>query len=119
MAPNDLCAGIAKVTKRVCTAYVDPSRVAPLLASHLVALDKHQTICLIDIGETFLHKQAFRDATCLGYGWSPDYYLTVYACGKAFSLSHAFSCPRYPFPSIMHNLNETGLQSSLLRFAPI
>ena len=50
-----------------------------------------------------LHKQAFRDAICLRYGWRPPRLPPKCACGAVFSVSHAFSCSRGAFPSIRHN----------------
>ena len=46
-ASIDLCNSLALVAKRLCTSYVDPRCVSPLLACHLLALDKN----LIDIGD--------------------------------------------------------------------
>ena len=60
------------------------------------------TIPLSEYGFT-LHKQAFRDALCLRYGWRPARLPSHCLCGEAFSLSHAFSCPRGTFPSIRHD----------------
>ena len=39
-ASSDLCESIARLTKRLCTTYVDPDGLAPLIACRLVALDK-------------------------------------------------------------------------------
>ena len=50
-----------------------------------------------------LHKGAFRDALALRYGWIPANLSTHCACGKKFSIEHAFSCPKGGFPSIRHN----------------
>ena len=44
-----------------------------------------------------------RHALCLRYGWRPARLPSLRLCGKAFSLSHAFSCPRGAFPSIRHD----------------
>ena len=49
-----------------------------------------------------LHKQAFRDAIALRYGWSPSRTPSC-ACGLAFSVQHVLSCPKGGFPSILHN----------------
>ena len=48
-----------------------------------------------------LHKTDFTDALCLryAYGWSPSHCV----CGKAFSVSHAFSCLHGAFPILRHN----------------
>ena len=40
-ALRDLCAALASVAVRICTSYVHPSSIAPLLACRLIALDKH------------------------------------------------------------------------------
>ena len=50
-----------------------------------------------------LHKQAFRDALCLRYGWMPARLASHCPCGQAFSVSHAFSCSKGAMPSIRHN----------------
>ena len=50
-----------------------------------------------------LHKQAFRDALCLRYGWHPSHLPAKCVCGMQFSIEHAMSCPRGGFPSIRHN----------------
>ena len=60
------------------------------------------TIPLSEYGFT-LHKLAFRDTLCLRYGWRPARLPSHCLCGEAFSLSHAFSCPRGTFPSIRHD----------------
>ena len=50
-----------------------------------------------------LHKTAFRDALAFRYGWLPANTPTSCACGAAFSVEHALSCPKGGFPSIRHN----------------
>ena len=50
-----------------------------------------------------LHKQAFRDALCLRFGWTPARLATHCPCGQPFSVSHAFSCPKGAMLSIRHN----------------
>lgn len=40
-ASFDLCHSPASVAKRLCTNFIDPSTIAPLLACHLVALNKN------------------------------------------------------------------------------
>ena len=50
-----------------------------------------------------LHKQAFRDALCLRFGWSPARLASHCPCGQPFSVSHALSCPKGAMPSIRHN----------------
>ena len=45
----------------------------------------------------------FTDALCLRYGWIPSHLPSHCVCGKAFSVSHAFSCPHGAFPIIHHN----------------
>ena len=51
-ASRDLCAALASVAVRVCTSYVHPSSIAPLLACRLIALDKHPGLRPIGIGDT-------------------------------------------------------------------
>ena len=50
-----------------------------------------------------LNKQAFRDALCLRYGWTPERLLSLCPCWQVFSVAHAFSCPKGALPSIRHN----------------
>ena len=50
-----------------------------------------------------LHKTDFTDALCLRYGWSPPHLPSHCVCGKAFTISHALSCPHGAFPTIRHN----------------
>ena len=50
-----------------------------------------------------LHKTAFYDAVALRYGWDPVRLPQYCACGKKFSVEHAFTCPKGGFPSIRHN----------------
>ena len=50
-----------------------------------------------------LHKTAFHDAVALRYGWDPVRLPQYCACGKKFSVEHAFTCPKGGFPSIRHN----------------
>ena len=51
-ASRDLCAALASVAVMVCTTHVHPSSIAPLLACHLIALDKHPGVCPIGFGDT-------------------------------------------------------------------
>ncbi len=50
-----------------------------------------------------LSKAAFRDAVHLRYGWRPERLPSHCACGRAFDVSHALSCPTGGFPTIRHN----------------
>ena len=50
-----------------------------------------------------LNKQAFRDAICLRYGWTPERLPSHCPCGEVFTVAHAFSCPKGALPSIRHN----------------
>ena len=49
---SSLCQSLANVTKRLCTTYVDPEAVSPLLAGRLIALDKCPGVRPIGIGDT-------------------------------------------------------------------
>ena len=49
------------------------------------------------------HKGAFRDVLALRYGWNPRHVPSQCACGKCFTVEHAFSCPLGGFPSLRHN----------------
>ena len=51
-ASADLCNSLALVAKRLCTSYVDPKCVSPLLACRLIALNKNPGVRPIGIGDT-------------------------------------------------------------------
>ena len=51
-ASTSLCQSLAEIAKRLCTSFVDPQGLAPLLASRLIALDKYPGIRPIGIGDT-------------------------------------------------------------------
>ena len=51
-ALNDLCSSLAMTARRICTSYVDPNLLSPLLASRLIALDKCPGVRPIGIGDT-------------------------------------------------------------------
>ena len=51
-ASNDLCHALAITTKCLCSVLVDPRCISPLLACHLIALDKNPDVRPIGIGET-------------------------------------------------------------------
>ena len=50
-----------------------------------------------------LNKQAFRDAICLRYGWTPVRLPSYCPCGKVFTVAHTFSYPKGALLSIRHN----------------
>ena len=47
-----------------------------------------------------LQKQAFRDALCFRFGWTPTRLATHCPCGQPFSVNHAFSCPKGAMDSL-------------------
>ena len=49
---DELCDAIAKLARRLCSSYVDPRGISPLIASRLIALDKCPGIRPIGVGET-------------------------------------------------------------------
>ena len=51
-ASRDLCDSLALVARRICTSYVYPSSIAPLLSCRLIALNKHPGVRPIGIGDT-------------------------------------------------------------------
>ena len=51
-ASRDLCASLATVARRICSSYVDPTSIKPLLACRLIALNKHPGVRPIGIGDT-------------------------------------------------------------------
>ena len=50
-----------------------------------------------------LHKATFHDAVALCYGWPLQRTPSHCACGAAFSVDHALSCPKGGLPSLRHN----------------
>ena len=65
-----------------------------------------------------LHKQAFRDALCLRYGWPLRRPPSHCACGTPFNINHAFSCPKGAFPIIRHNKIRDLLAELLTEVCP-
>ena len=64
-----LCQSLANVTKRLCTTYVDPEAVSPLLVSRLITLDKCPGVRPIGIGDTarrIIAKTALTLQMCAG-----------------------------------------------------
>ena len=51
-ASRNLCSSLASVARRLCSSFVDPISAGPLLASRLIALDKHPGVRPIGIGDT-------------------------------------------------------------------
>ena len=51
-ASSNLYHSLALVAKRICTSYVDPKLISPLLACRLIALDKNPDVRPIGIGDT-------------------------------------------------------------------
>ena len=51
-ASTSLCQSLAEIAKRLCTSFVDPQGLAPLLASRLIALDKCPGVRPIGVGDT-------------------------------------------------------------------
>ena len=49
------------------------------------------------------HKTDFTDTLCLCYSWYPSHLPSHCVCRKAFSVSHAFSCPHGTFPILRQN----------------
>ena len=51
-ASNSLCQSLANVAKRLCSSYIDPKVLSPLLACRLIALDKCPGVRPIGIDDT-------------------------------------------------------------------
>ena len=51
-ASRDLCASLAIITRRICSSFVGPTSIQPLLACRLIALDKHPGVRPIGVGDT-------------------------------------------------------------------
>ena len=65
-----------------------------------------------------LHKQAFRDALCVRYGWQLERLPSHCACGETVSLNHALSCSKGAMPSIRHNCIRDLLAQFLTEVCP-
>jgi len=65
-----------------------------------------------------LHKQAFRDALCVRYGWQLERLPSHCACGETNSLNHVLSCSKGAMPSIRHNRIRDLLVWSLTEVCP-
>ena len=50
-----------------------------------------------------LHKQAFRDALCLRFWWTPERLPSHRPCGEVFTVAHAFSYQKGALTSIRHD----------------
>ena len=50
-ASDELCCSIAVLAQRICTSFIDPSIISPLLAYRLIALDKNPGVRPIGVGE--------------------------------------------------------------------
>ena len=90
----------------------DINTLTPLLSTNMqrsVNLSKEKgasswlTTLLLKTHGFTLHKQAFRDALSLRYGWTPNKLPSKCACGSSFTVEHALSCAKGGFPSIRHN----------------
>ncbi len=70
---------------------------AMALASEKGASSWLTTLPIEEHGFT-LHKGAFHDALALRYDWNPSQTPTNCACGKSFTIDHAFTCPKGKSP---------------------
>ena len=64
-----------------------------------------------------LHKEAFRDALCLRYGWQPNLLPSTCVCGKTFSIEHALNCPLVVIHLFDTMSYGTSLHHCLLKYA--
>ena len=48
---NDLCTALSSLGRHLCTKYVDPVGLYPLLSSRLITLDKNSGVRPIGMGE--------------------------------------------------------------------
>ena len=64
-----------------------------------------------------LHKEAFRDALSLQYGWTPERLSSYCVCGHQFHPDHELSCPIGAFPTRRHNEIQDLLATLIWRFA--
>jgi len=79
-----------------------PMKKAMDLASQKGASNWLTTLPIEEFGFT-LYKGAFHDAMALRYDWKLSHTPSNCACGKKFTVEHAFTCPKGCFPILRHN----------------
>ena len=99
---NDSQSDIAKEADTLKPSLPKAKQLAMEQSSEQGASSWLTTIPLSKYGFTFL-QQAFRDALCLRFGWTPARLASHCPCGQPFMVSHAFSCPKGALPSVRHN----------------
>ena len=61
-----------------------------------------------------LHKEEFRDALCLRYGWQPSDLPLTCVCGESYTVAHSLMCLYGGFVTLRHN-DIRDLSASLLK----
>ena len=61
-----------------------------------------------------LHKEEFRDALCLRYGWRPSDLPLTCVCGESYTVAHSLMCLYGGFVTLRHN-DIRDLSASLLK----
>ena len=102
--------GIKSSRKKLSKEAADELRNAlPSLLQRAMDLSREKgasswlTVLPLEEHHFSLHKQAFRDALALRYGWLPSQVPSNCPCGHSFSTQHVLSCQKGGYPSIRHN----------------
>ena len=127
-ASIDLCNSIALVAKRLCTSYVDPKLVSPLL---VCALDKHPGVRPIGIGDTTrqiiakailsiarLDVQAASGCTQLCGGQISGIEAAVHAVRSAFALDENEAVLLVDASNAFNSLNRLVALHNIHRICP-
>ena len=65
-----------------------------------------------------MHKQSFRDALYLRFGWTPTRIASHCPCRHPFSVSHAFSCSKGAIHTLRHNAVRDITAQLLMEVCP-
>ena len=92
---TNCCMSIARILHVTCIEYIVVNTRFQWRIAFTVYAQQATSMCM--------NKQAFTDAICLRYGWTPERLPSHCPCGEVFTAAHAFSCPKGALPSIRHN----------------
>ena len=97
--------GIKSSRKKLSKEAADELRNAlPSLLQRAMDLSREKgasswlTVLPLEEHHFSLHKQAFRDALALRYGWLPSQVPSNCPCGHSFSTQHVLSCQKGGYP---------------------
>ena len=98
---SDLCASLAFIARRICSSYiyVNPSVITPLLACHLIALNKHLA-SVTQLEEPSLQQYCPSLVLIFRMPWVASSYVR----GKIAGIEAAVHATRSAYESKMHSL---------------